>query len=152
MLKLGELTRLRVASARQGLGTCGEGRLAIGKMIGTGGGWIAGSMSKEVANVCFTVFIDRQQDRHNMRKKPSGKLFDHPSDMEPFLPEDGDGGLAGTALVLIRKAERLRGLLHPITQKSVAQLVRSMNSSGQSLAPRRAPARSWSANCWVNAF
>ena len=35
-----------------------------------------------------------------MRSKPSGKLFDHPSDMEPLLPEDGDGGLAGTALVL----------------------------------------------------
>lgn len=62
------------------------------------------------------------------RNKPSTKLFDHPSDMEPLLPEDGDGGLAGTALLLIRKAERLRGLLHPITRKSVAQLVRSMNS------------------------
>ena len=44
------------------------------------------------------------------------------------MPEDGDGGLADTALLLIRKAERLRGLLHPITRKSVAQLVRSMNS------------------------
>ena len=30
--------------------------------------------------------------------------------------------------MVIRKAERLRGLLHPITRKSVAQLVRSMNS------------------------
>lgn len=27
-----------------------------------------------------------------MRNKPGGKLFDHPSDMEPLLPEDGDGG------------------------------------------------------------
>jgi len=70
------------------------------------------------------VFIDRQQDRQNMRSTPSTKLFGHPSDMEPLLPEDGDGELA---LVLIRKAERLRGLLHPITRKSVAQLVRSMN-------------------------
>ena len=73
------------------------------------------------------VFIDRQQDRQNMRSTPSTKLFGHPSDMEPLLPEDGDGELAGTALLLIRKAERLRGLLHPITRKSVAQLVRSMN-------------------------
>ena len=85
-------------------------------------------MAKAVENALFMVFIDRQQDRQNMRHKPSGKLFDHPSDMEPLLPEDGEGGLAGTALLLIRKAERLRGLLHPITRKSVAQLVRSMNS------------------------
>jgi Fic family protein len=62
------------------------------------------------------------------RKRPTGKLFDHPSDMEPLLPEDGDGELAGTALVLIRNAERLRGRLHPITRKSVTRLVRSMNS------------------------
>lgn len=74
------------------------------------------------------VFIDRQPDRQMMITMLSPRLFDHPSDMEPLLPEDGDGGLAGTALVLIRKAEHLRGLLHPITRKSVARLVRSMNS------------------------
>jgi len=61
-------------------------------------------------------------------KSPSGKLFDHPSDMEPLLPEHGDGGLESTALLLIRRAERLRGLLHPVTRKSVARMVRSMNS------------------------
>lgn len=60
--------------------------------------------------------------------RPSGKLFDHPPDMEPLLPEDGDGELDGTALLLIRRAERLRGLLHPVTRKTVARMVRSMNS------------------------
>src|SRR5437867_1688081 len=69
--------------------------------------------------------MDRQKTtRITLRKR----LFDHPSDMEPLLPEDREGELAGFALELIRKAERLRGLLHPITRKSVAELVRSMNS------------------------
>lgn len=48
--------------------------------------------------------------------------------MEPLLPEDRDGHLSALALELIRKAERLGGRLHPITQRSVAGLVRSMNS------------------------
>jgi len=56
------------------------------------------------------------------------RLFDHPSDMEPLLPEDSDGKLAALALQLIRKAERLRDCLHPITRTTVAGLVRSMNS------------------------
>ncbi len=56
------------------------------------------------------------------------KLFDHPSDMEPLLPEDGEGELSDLALELVRRAERLRTFLHPITRKSVAELMRSMNS------------------------
>ena len=62
------------------------------------------------------------------RKRPIGKLFDHPSDMEPLLPDDAEGKLAGLALALIRKVERLRGCLHPVTRRAVARLVRSMNS------------------------
>src|SRR5437868_3798257 len=61
-------------------------------------------------------------------KRVTGRLFDHPSDMEPLLPEDREGQLAGLALMIIRKADRLRGSLHALTRKSVAQLVRSMNS------------------------
>src|SRR5438477_5636410 len=61
-------------------------------------------------------------------KRVKGRLFDHPSDMEPLLPEDREGQLAGLALMIIRKADRLRGSLHPVTRKSVAGLVRSMNS------------------------
>jgi len=53
-------------------------------------------------------------------------LFDHPSDMEPLLPENGEW--SGQALELIRGAERLRASLHPITRKLVVDLVRSMNS------------------------
>lgn len=55
-------------------------------------------------------------------------LYDHPADMEPLLPGEGDGKSSGLALALIRRAERLRGSLHPITRKMVAELVRSMNS------------------------
>jgi len=60
-------------------------------------------------------------------KSASKKLFDHASDMEPLLPEI-DAGLANLTLALIRSAERLGTALHPITRKSVAGLVRSMNS------------------------
>jgi Fic family protein len=56
------------------------------------------------------------------------RLFDHISDMEPLLPEDRDGHLAALGLTLIRKAERLRNSLHPVTRKAVVRLVRSMNS------------------------
>src|SRR5208337_1047117 len=55
-------------------------------------------------------------------------LFDHPSDMEPLLPGDGDSKSSSLALALIRGAERLRTSLHPTTRKLVADLVRSMNS------------------------
>jgi Fic family protein len=48
--------------------------------------------------------------------------------MEPLLPEDRDGRLDVLALELIRKAERLGGRLHPVTRRTVAGLVRSMNS------------------------
>jgi Fic family protein len=58
----------------------------------------------------------------------SKRLFDHPSDMEPLLPQDREGRLAALGLDIIRRAERLRGGLHPITRRGVAELVRSMNS------------------------
>ena len=56
------------------------------------------------------------------------RLYDHPSDMEPLLPEDRDGRLAQLGLEVIRRAERLPGGLHPVTRRGVAELVRSMNS------------------------
>lgn len=62
------------------------------------------------------------------RKAVTKTLFDHPSDMEPLLPGDGEGKSSSLALALIRGAERLRGSLHPITRQLVADLVRSMNS------------------------
>ena len=58
----------------------------------------------------------------------SRRLFDHPADMEPLLPEDRDGTLAALGLELIRRAERLRGAFHPVTRRGVSALVRSMNS------------------------
>lgn len=56
------------------------------------------------------------------------RLYDRVIDMEPLLPEDRDGVLGKMALTLIRQADRLRCILHPLTRKSVAGLVRSMNS------------------------
>lgn len=55
-------------------------------------------------------------------------LYDHPSDMEPLLPEEAGSLSSSLALALIRGAERLGGSLHPATRKGVADLVRSMNS------------------------
>ena len=55
-------------------------------------------------------------------------LYDHPSDMEPLLPAEGEGESLRRALKLIRGAESLRGSLHPTTRGVVAELVRSMNS------------------------
>ena len=62
------------------------------------------------------------------RKTTRKTLYDHPSDMEPLLPNEDDRQSSGLALALIRDAERLRGFLHPITRQLVADLVRSMNS------------------------
>jgi Fic family protein len=47
--------------------------------------------------------------------------------MEPLLPET-KAELGNLTLALIRSAERLGTALHPVTRKSVAGLVRSMNS------------------------
>lgn len=58
----------------------------------------------------------------------SRRLFDNPADFEPLLPDDRDGRLAALGLELLRRAERLRGTLQPVTRRSVAALVRSMNS------------------------
>ncbi len=48
--------------------------------------------------------------------------------MEPLLPEDRDGKLAGLALEVLRRVERLRSALHPVTRRGVVDLVCSMNS------------------------
>jgi Fic family protein len=56
------------------------------------------------------------------------RFYNHPSDMEPLLPEDREGRLAELGLEVIRRSERLRGGLHPVTRRGVAELVRSMNS------------------------
>jgi len=61
-------------------------------------------------------------------KSAQKTLYDHPSDMEPLLPGEGDAELSAQSLALIRGAERLRASLHPITRKLVTDLVRSMNS------------------------
>jgi len=61
------------------------------------------------------------------RKAAIKMLYDHPSDMEPLLPGEGDSKWSNLVLALIRGAERLRASLHPTTRKLVADLVRSMN-------------------------
>jgi hypothetical protein len=54
-----ERVAVKEESAPRGIGD------AIGKRIGTGGGWIAWNIAKAVENGLFMVFIDRQQDRQN---------------------------------------------------------------------------------------
>ncbi len=44
------------------------------------------------------------------------------------MPEDREGKLAVLGLEVIRRAERLRSALHPLTRQGVVQLVRLMNS------------------------
>ena len=75
-----------------------------------------------------------------MTRKPAIKtLYDHPSDMEPLLPDDRDVETSAPALALIRGAERLRASLHPITRELVTDLVRSMNSYYSNLIEARLP-------------
>ena len=75
-----------------------------------------------------------------MTRKPAIKtLYDHPSDMEPLLPDDRDVKTSAPALALIRGAERLRASLHPITRKLVTDLVRSRNSYYSNLIEARLP-------------
>jgi len=62
-------------------------------------------------------------------------LYDHPSDMEPLLPEAIDTESSSLALMLIRGTERLRSSLRPITRALVGALVRSMNRYFPSFYP-----------------
>ena len=55
------------------------------------------------------------------------QLFGRISDMEPLLPEDREGKLAALGLEVLRRAERLRSALHPVTRRGVVDSVRSMN-------------------------
>jgi len=48
--------------------------------------------------------------------------------MEPLFPTDGAGELREMAADLLRKSAQLGGMLHPITRRSVVELLRQMNS------------------------
>lgn len=50
-----------------------------------------------------------------------------PASMEPMLPPEGERRLEDVAVELVSKASRLAGHLNPIVQRSVGNLVRSMN-------------------------
>ena len=56
------------------------------------------------------------------------KLYELPSAMEPMMPYDENGVLNELAVELIRKSAALSQALHPITRKSVAQVIKPMNS------------------------
>lgn len=60
-----------------------------------------------------------------MSKKIS--TFESTSLMEPMIPEESVTVLDNLAIELIEKTSRLSGLIHPIVQKSIGDLVRSMN-------------------------
>lgn len=62
----------------------------------------------------------------NKKGKINGKI-ESVSLMEPMMPEEGNGALEDLAMELAEKAHRLAGQVHPIVQKSIGTLVRSMN-------------------------
>ena len=47
--------------------------------------------------------------------------------MEPLMPPEGNSELADLVVDLVAKSQRLAGMLHPKVQKSIGDLVRSMN-------------------------
>lgn len=56
------------------------------------------------------------------------ELFDNPAALEPLFPTDRAGELKELAAELLRKSARLSAALHPVTRRSVVELLRSMNS------------------------
>jgi len=55
------------------------------------------------------------------------EVYDHEAAMEPVLPSSA-GDLRETATTLVRASAKLGGALHPVTRRSVVELVRQMNS------------------------
>ena len=49
------------------------------------------------------------------------RLYNNPADMEPIAPAAAD--LESLALEVIRNAERLSNVLHPLTRAAVTELV-----------------------------
>ena len=56
------------------------------------------------------------------------ELYDQPAALEPLFPTDKAGELRELAAELLRKSARLGGALHPVTRRSVVELLRTMNS------------------------
>ncbi len=55
------------------------------------------------------------------------EVYVHPPSMEPMLPSS-DGDLREMSARLVQTSARLGGALHPVTRRSVVDLVRQMNS------------------------
>jgi Fic family protein len=53
--------------------------------------------------------------------------IEHPAAMEPLMPRSGERGLEDFALELVARANGLAGRVHPVLQRSLGDLVRSMN-------------------------
>ena len=67
-------------------------------------------------------------DQHNNRHKlPTAGAHEATSLMAPMMPPEGNFELADLVVDLIAKSHRLAGMLHPMVQRSIGDLVRSMN-------------------------
>lgn len=55
-------------------------------------------------------------------------LYNNPAALEPLFPTNHDQELKELAFDLVQKSAQLGGMLHPITQRSVVDLLRQMNS------------------------
>jgi Fic family protein len=56
------------------------------------------------------------------------ELYDRPEALEPLLPTNSAGDLEELSARLLEKSAGLSGMLHPVTRRSVVQLLRTMNS------------------------
>jgi Fic family protein len=67
-------------------------------------------------------------DRHNNRYKSLVLQAGEPTSlMEPMMPPAGEPKLADLVIDMVAKSHRLAGMLHPTVQRSIGDLVRSMN-------------------------
>ena len=63
-----------------------------------------------------------------MAKEPArNTVVENPALMEPMLPHEGERRLEDLAIELVSKASALAGNLNPAVQRSMGELVRSMN-------------------------
>ena len=68
--------------------------------------------------------VDRHKYRHKVRASEASESIGL---MEPMMPPEGNSELANLVVDLIAKSHRLAGMLHPVVQRSIGDLVRSMN-------------------------
>jgi len=73
------------------------------------------------------ILIQKDKPENEPEKSIGNMMFENSSEMEPMFPK-GNGGLVDVAMEVHREAAALRNSLHKITRKSIADLLRHINS------------------------